>query len=140
MTRLKGVCPKPNCGGDNFQIVNNNLFHEGTVCLKCSIWYDVDELDLVEEKEFEGSRSYISSTTDREKSTSTRGVTETKTYVKKPIKVQARQLDRVTKVHTLEGKMFGCDGDYLVTGPYDEQYIVKQHIFEQTYEEVKDNG
>ena len=41
-------------------------------------------------------------------------------------------------VMTLEGRMSGNYGDYLVKGIDGEYYPVKQRIFEKSYEEIKD--
>lgn len=57
-----------------------------------------------------------------------------RTYVKKPIPIKAWQLEDSIELKTLEGKIRGCKGDYLVTGIHGEKYIVKQNIFEETYE------
>lgn len=58
-------------------------------------------------------------------------------YVKKPIPVMARQIERAMKVETLEGTFRGRKGDYLVVGTRGEKYIVRQDIFEETYELVQ---
>ena len=62
----------------------------------------------------------------------------TKSYIKKPIVVQAKQLDEDVKVETLEGWFQGHAGDYLVIGVMNERYVVKKQIFELTYDEVDD--
>ena len=59
-----------------------------------------------------------------------------RTYVKKPIPIKAWQLEGSMELKTLEGKMRGCKGDYLVTGIRGEKYIVKQNIFEEMYEAI----
>jgi len=60
-----------------------------------------------------------------------------KKYRKKPIIIEAEQQKGVFTVHTLEGKMVGQPGDYLITGIDGEKYPCKREIFEKTYEEVK---
>ena len=64
-------------------------------------------------------------------------MSETRTYVKKPIPITAEQLDQDTQVKTLEGTMHGKKGDYLVTGVYGEKYVVNKSVFEDTYELVR---
>lgn len=58
--------------------------------------------------------------------------------VKKPVPVKVKQIDTVTHVDTLEGTMTGQPGDYLVVGNHDDQWIVKKHIFEATYEKLEE--
>lgn len=79
-----------------------------------------------------------------------------KSYVKKPIPIQALQFDgnniseiiafigdfphkyvaneNVFIISTLEGDHLVRHGDYVVRGVYDEYYPVKPTIFEETYE------
>lgn len=57
-------------------------------------------------------------------------------FRKKPVIVEAVQMDEAFVVETLEGTMMGEAGDYLITGIYGEQYPCKKEIFEQTYEAV----
>lgn len=59
-----------------------------------------------------------------------------KHYVKLPAKIKAKKMQEAFEVDTLEGKMQGNAGDYLVEGVEGEQYPCKCHIFENTYEEV----
>lgn len=58
-------------------------------------------------------------------------------YIKKPIPIEAEQINDYFVVDTLEGEMMGHPGDYLVTGVEGEQYPCKKEIFESTYTEVK---
>lgn len=58
-------------------------------------------------------------------------------FRRKPITIEAVQLDAPTSVETLEGVMQGQPGDWLVTGVAGEKYIVKDHIFRQIYEPVE---
>lgn len=60
-----------------------------------------------------------------------------KNYRKKPIVIEAKQMDGDFTVHTLEGVMKGKAGDYLIMGVKGEQYPCRKDIFEETYEEVK---
>lgn len=53
---------------------------------------------------------------------------------KKPVVVQAKQMDEDFEVMTLEGKMRGNKGDYLIKGVQDELYPCAKDIFEATYE------
>ena len=62
----------------------------------------------------------------------------TRTYVKRPVPVRARQLEQYTTIKTLEGTASGEKGDYLVTGVRGETYIVKREIFEETYDRIAD--
>ena len=59
-----------------------------------------------------------------------------KRYRKKQITVEAEQQDKDFVIDTLEGKMSGKAGDYLVIGVHGERYPVKRDIFEETYEEI----
>ena len=58
-------------------------------------------------------------------------------YRKRPIEIQAKKITGCFDVDTLEGKMHGCSGDYLVKGIEGELYIVKASIFEATYDLVE---
>lgn len=42
-------------------------------------------------------------------------------------------------IHTLEGRMTGQAGDFLIIGIQGEQYPCKKEIFEATYELVQDD-
>lgn len=55
-------------------------------------------------------------------------------YVKKPIPIEAVQMDTEFEVKTLEGVMKGKPGDYLITGIRGEQYPCDKEIFEASYE------
>lgn len=57
--------------------------------------------------------------------------------IKKPIEVTAIQLDKPTKIRTLEGTMSANKGDWLLTGIQGEQWAVKKDIFNQTYQIIK---
>lgn len=60
------------------------------------------------------------------------------TYVKKPIGVQAVQIDEPFEVKTPEGTMRGAPGDYLIKGVKGKFYPCDMDIFRLTYEEVKE--
>lgn len=56
-------------------------------------------------------------------------------YRKRPVVIDAVQLDEPFRVDTLEGdNQHGDAGDYLVEGVQGERYHVDAEIFEQTYE------
>ncbi len=55
-------------------------------------------------------------------------------YVKKPIPIQARQIDQTFWVASLEGNHQGKEGDYLIRGIKGELYICDREIFEQSYD------
>lgn len=59
-------------------------------------------------------------------------------YRKKPLIIEAEQMDVPFEIETLEGKMTGEAGDYLVTGTQGEQYPVKEHIFKAIYDLVEE--
>ena len=59
-----------------------------------------------------------------------------KSYRKKPLIVQAEQMDKEFYVYTLEGIMKGKAGDYLIIGIKGEKYPCDKVIFEASYEEV----
>lgn len=63
---------------------------------------------------------------------------EKKKYVKKPVVIEAYQTDKELIIHTLEGDMKALPGDYIITGIHGEQYPCKPDIFEETYEEIKE--
>jgi hypothetical protein len=55
-------------------------------------------------------------------------------FTKRPVIIQAAQIDEPFKVDTLEGDdQHGKPGDYLVVGVEGERYPVDQDIFEETY-------
>lgn len=41
-------------------------------------------------------------------------------------------------IGTLEGPMSAHQGDYIIRGTHGEIYPIRQHIFKETYEEVKE--
>lgn len=60
-----------------------------------------------------------------------------KEYRKKPVIIEAAQMNGDFIIKTLEGEMKGKAGDYFVIGTHDEEYPVRKDIFEANYEEVK---
>jgi hypothetical protein len=66
------------------------------------------------------------------------GISSMEYYVKRPIKVRAIQVAHNFTVDTLEGKMDGKAGDYLIEGVKGELYICKEDIFNMTYKRMKD--
>lgn len=83
-------------------------------------------------------------------------------YVKKPIQIEARQIDtndydglcelvqwcggraiawdgHVIAIDTLEGTMEGGHGDWIIKGVKGEFYFCKPDIFAETYDEVLGN-
>ena len=55
-------------------------------------------------------------------------------YVKKPLAIRAVQIDYPFMVASLEGKMSGKSGDYLISGIRGELYVCDKDIFEESYE------
>lgn len=60
-----------------------------------------------------------------------------KRYVKKPIVIEAFQMKDEFYVDTLEGKMKGNQGDYLLIGVKGEMYPCNKEIFEETYDQLQ---
>ena len=60
-----------------------------------------------------------------------------KKAVKKPIAIQCVQIDEPFEVETLEGKMQGKKGDWLMIGVNGEMYPCDKDIFSKTYELLK---
>lgn len=59
---------------------------------------------------------------------------EPKLAVKKPIKVEAREMPEPFQVQTMEGILVGKEGDFLITGVKGEMYPIDRKIFFETYE------
>lgn len=59
---------------------------------------------------------------------------------KKPITVEAVQIEEPFEVETLEGIMQGKAGDYLMKGVRGELYVCDQSIFDQTYTKRTQDG
>ena len=62
-----------------------------------------------------------------------------KQYLKKPVTVLAKQLDRDFMIQTANGLVKGKVGDYMVKAPSGDTWPVQKEIFETTYEEVTSN-
>lgn len=58
---------------------------------------------------------------------------------KKPVEVKAIEVSVDFEVETLEGKMQGKAGDFLIKGVKGELYPVDKEIFKETYEFVRDS-
>ena len=54
--------------------------------------------------------------------------------IKKPIIVNAEQVETETTIHTIEGPLTAKPGDWIITGVEGEKWPVKKDIFEKTYE------
>lgn len=59
---------------------------------------------------------------------------EFKKATKKPIPIRCIQIDEAFEVETLEGKMKGQPGDWLVVGVNEEMYPIAKDIFKKTYD------
>jgi len=59
---------------------------------------------------------------------------EYKKAIKKPIPVRCIQINEPFEVDTLEGKMNGQSGDWLMIGIDGEMYPCAKDIFEKTYD------
>lgn len=57
-----------------------------------------------------------------------------KRAVKKPIPLRCIQLHQPFTVETMEGKLSGKAGDWLMIGIHGEMYPIDKEIFEKTYE------
>lgn len=55
---------------------------------------------------------------------------------KKPILVKCKQINEPFEIITMEGKMQGKPGDYLICGVDGELYACDQAIFNKTYDLV----
>lgn len=58
-------------------------------------------------------------------------------FRKKPVIIEAVQIDEEMTVETLEGVMKGNPQDWLITGVQGEQYFCKPDIFELTYQSAE---
>lgn len=57
--------------------------------------------------------------------------------VKKPIPIMVKKMTADFFVQTLEGKMIGRKGDYLAIGTHGERYIIRENIFQDSYEIIE---
>ena len=55
-------------------------------------------------------------------------------FRKRPVVIEAYQVDQVVEIPTLEGVMRADPGDWIITGVQGEHYPCKPDIFVQTYE------
>jgi hypothetical protein len=55
-------------------------------------------------------------------------------FRKRPVIIRARRIETEMHVDTLEGRMRGNPGDWMITGVKGEQYFCKDDIFRMTYE------
>jgi hypothetical protein len=62
-----------------------------------------------------------------------------KRAIKRPIPIRIYQMDDDFIVETLEGKMKGKKGDYLMSGVHGELYPCDKDIFERTYDIQKED-
>ena len=60
-------------------------------------------------------------------------------YMKNPVCVEAKLLQEDTTIETLEGKLLGRKGSYLITGVRGEKYPCDPDIFHETYYEVTED-
>ena len=58
-------------------------------------------------------------------------------YRKKPIEIEAYQINEDFHVKTMEGTMKGKAGDYCIVGIRNELYVCNQEIFNETYDFVQ---
>ena len=58
-------------------------------------------------------------------------------YRKKPLEIEAYQMNEDFHVKTLEGTMKGKKNDYVIVGIRGELYICDEEIFNSTYDFVK---
>ena len=61
-------------------------------------------------------------------------------FRKRPVTIQAVQIEKEESVKTLEGTMTGKPGDWKVTGVDGEKYYVAKSIFKKTYEPADDGA
>ena len=57
-------------------------------------------------------------------------------YRKKPLEIEAYQMNEDFHVETMEGVMNGKNGDYVLIGIRGELYICNEEIFNSTYDFV----
>jgi hypothetical protein len=59
------------------------------------------------------------------------------TFIGSEIESSRNLKDQIIRIHTLEGTMIACKGDFIIRGVKGEFYPCKPDIFESTYEEVE---
>jgi hypothetical protein len=67
-------------------------------------------------------------------------VSEWAHYRKRPVVVQAKELEQRVEIETREGTVVGEPGDYLLVGVDAEVYPCDPEIFDATYDRVADLG
>ena len=60
-----------------------------------------------------------------------------KEAIKKPIVIKCIQMNEPFEVETLEGKMMGKKGDWLMIGVNNEMYPCDKNIFKKSYNLIK---
>ena len=65
---------------------------------------------------------------------------KTKKYRKKPVIIEAYRTAKEVVIPTLEGDLTAQPGDYIITGIAGERYPCRADIFEETYEEEKEDN
>jgi hypothetical protein len=65
---------------------------------------------------------------------------EFKTAVKRPIPIRVVQLNEAFIIETMEGKLKGLPGDYLMVGIKGEMYPCRKEIFEESYIMIDELG
>jgi hypothetical protein len=60
-----------------------------------------------------------------------------KEAIKKPIVIKCIQINEPFEVETLEGKMMGKKGDWLMVGVNNEMYPCDKNIFKKSYNLIK---
>lgn len=61
-------------------------------------------------------------------------------FRKKPVVIEAVQLDAKIRIETREGALYGEAGDWLITGVEGEKYPCGDAIFRKTYEPADDEA
>lgn len=61
-----------------------------------------------------------------------------KKAIKKPLEIRCVQIDEPFEVETMEGKLQGKKGDWLMIGVRGEMYPIADAIFKETYDIVKE--
>ncbi|ARC74953.1 MULTISPECIES: hypothetical protein [Bacillus subtilis group] len=54
-------------------------------------------------------------------------------FIKKPVVVEAYQIDKEMYIETLEGTLKASPGDWIIKGVNGEVYPCKPDVFEKTY-------
>lgn len=59
---------------------------------------------------------------------------------KKTVIISAKRLDAAETILTAEGAAFGKRGDWVVTDPDGDRYLVAHKVFSETYDPVEDES